>query len=72
MGDVDNEKVLVLGHHWYKKEFDKEAVHNKEYLNPKTKSHGNEGTDFYDKAISKVVSLNLDLKKVKVIIRKSF
>ena len=37
-----------------KKEFDNEPVHNKEYLKPKMKSHGEEVKDFYDKEISKV------------------
>ena len=32
-----------------KKEFDGEPVYNKSYLKAKTKTHGNEDTDFYDK-----------------------
>ena len=35
-----------------KKEFDSEPVYNKNYLNTKTKSHGDEVTDFYDTKIS--------------------
>ena len=55
-----------------KKEFDSEPVYNKEYLNAKIKSHGDEVTDFYDKEIPKldsnhtclaVISLNSGLKK---------
>ena len=39
-----------------KKEFDSEPVYNKEFLNTKLKSHGDEVTDFYDKKIPKVDS----------------
>ena len=55
-----------------KKEFDSEPVYNKEFLKTKTKSHGDEVTDFYDKKISAidsnhnclaVISLDSALKK---------
>ena len=55
-----------------KKEFDREPVYNKNYLKTKTKSHGNEVTDFYNKRIPKldsshiclaVISLDSALKK---------
>ena len=36
-----------------KKEFDSEHVYNKEISKTKTKSHGNEVTDFYDKKFLK-------------------
>ena len=55
-----------------KKEFDSKPVYNKNVLETKIRSHGNEGTDFYNKIIHKVDSnhtclapINLDsaLKK---------
>ena len=39
-----------------KKEFDSELVYNKEFLETKIKSHGDEVTDFYDKEVPKVDS----------------
>ena len=39
-----------------KKKFDSEPVYNNNFLKTKIKSHGDEGTDFYDKKISKVDS----------------
>ena len=54
------------------KEFDSEPVYNKNFLKTKTKSHGDEVTDFYDKEIPKVdsdhtclavISLDCPLKK---------
>ena len=39
-----------------KKEFDSKPVYNKEFLKTKTKYHGDEVTDFYDKEIPKVDS----------------
>ena len=64
-----------------KKEFDNEPVYNKKYFKTKIKSHGDEFTDFYDKEIHKIDSnhtclavINLDfvVKKMKVLMRKSF
>ena len=55
-----------------KKEFDSESVYNKEFLETKIKSHGNEVTGFYDKKIPKedsnhtclaLISLHSALKK---------
>ena len=55
-----------------KKEFDSEPVYNKEYLQTKVKSHGDEVTGFYDKKNLKVdsnhtclavISLDFALKK---------
>ena len=55
-----------------KKESDSEPVYNKNYLETKVKSHGDEATDFYDTKILKldsnhtclaVKSLNSALKK---------
>ena len=55
-----------------KKEFDSEPIYNKNFLNAKIKSHGDEVTDFYDKEVPKVdsnhtclavMSLDSDLKK---------
>ena len=55
-----------------KKEFDSEPVYNKEFSKTKTKWHGNEVTDFYDKEIPNVdsnhthfvvISLDSALKK---------
>ena len=55
-----------------KKEFDSEPVYNKGFLKTKTKSDGDEVTDFYDKKIHKinsyhtclaVISLDSALKK---------
>ena len=40
----------------YKRKFDSEPVHNKDFLKTKIKSHGDEVTDFYDKGIPKVDS----------------
>ena len=39
-----------------KKEYDSEPVYNKTFLKTKTKSHGDEVTNFYDKKIPKVDS----------------
>ena len=39
-----------------KQELDSEPVYNKEFLKTKTKSHGDEFTDFHDKKIPKVDS----------------
>ena len=39
-----------------KKEFDSEPVYDKKFLKTKTKSHGDEVTDSYDKKIPKVDS----------------
>ena len=41
-----------------KKESDSEPVYNKEFLETKIKSHGDEVTDFYDKKIPKVDDSN--------------
>ena len=38
------------------KESESEIVYNKEFLKTKIKSHGDKGTDFYDKKIPKVAS----------------
>ena len=55
-----------------KKEFDSEPVYDKEFLETKIKSHGDEVTDFYGKEIPKVhsnhtclvlISLDSALKK---------
>ena len=55
-----------------KKEFDSEHVYDKNYFKTKTKFHGNEVTDFYDKKIPKLdsnhtrlalISLDSALKK---------
>ena len=54
------------------RELDNKPVYNIEYLKTKTKSHGDEVTDFYDKGIPKVdsnhtclavIGLNFVLKK---------
>ena len=39
-----------------KKEFDSKPVYNQEILKTKTKSHGDEVTDFYKKEVPKVDS----------------
>ena len=41
-----------------KKEFDREYVYNKEFLETKKKFHGDEVTDFYDKKIPRVDDSN--------------
>ena len=41
---------------WYKKEFDRNPVYNKEFLKSKIKSYGDEVTDFCDKEIPEVDS----------------
>ena len=55
-----------------KKEFDREPVYNKNYLETKIKPHGGEVTHFYDKKFSKLdsnhtylalISLDSTLKK---------
>ena len=60
-----------------KKEFDSLPVYNKNFLKTKTKSHGNEITDFYDKKIPKVgsshtclvvITLDSALKKKTIVI----
>ena len=42
----------------WKKWFVSEPIYNKEILKNKTKSHGNEVTDFYDKKVPKVDSIH--------------
>ena len=44
-----------------KKEFDSEPLYKKECSKTKTKSHGDEVTDFYNKKISNVDSYHTDL-----------
>ena len=39
---------------YIRKEFDSKPVYNKKFLKTKTKSYGDEVTDFHDKEISKV------------------
>ena len=55
-----------------KNEFDNKSVYNKQFLKTKTKSYGDEITDFYDKELPKldsnytglaVISLDCALKK---------
>ena len=64
-----------------KKEFDKESVYNKEHLNTKIKSHGDEVSSLHVKdnppidsnhTYLVVTSLDFVLKKMKVIIHKCF
>ena len=64
-----------------KKEFDSKPVYNKKILKTKTKSHGHEVTDFYNKEIPKVdsnytclagISLDSALKKMRISILKCF
>ena len=64
-----------------KKEFDCEPVYEKNYLKTKTKSHGDEVIDFYDKKNPRLdsnhtclalITLDSALKKLTTIIRKCF
>ena len=74
----DDDLLVKYNTIWYKvsadtkKEFDREAVYNKNYLKTKIKYHGDEVTDSYDKKIPKldsnhtclaVISLDYALKK---------
>ena len=69
---IEDDELLEKYNTIWDKEFDSEPVCNKNYLKTKIKSHGNEGTDFYDKKIPKldpnhaclaVISLDSALKK---------
>ena len=74
----DDDLLVKYNTIWYKvsadtkKEFDREAAYNKNYLKTKIKYHGDEVTDSYDKKIPKldsnhtclaVISLDYALKK---------